>query len=154
MADTLLRRGFSDAAHFIEKIASDSRRFLHKSSAIGNESVLRSDELATVWNECREANWDGFGAMPVTQETLRNAYILLESLPLGFPAPSISAEPDGDLTLEWHRSARRTLSVSVTADGYLHYAALLGASRVYGTEAFFDEIPDAIRDLVYRVDEA
>ena len=92
--------------------------------------------------------------MPVTQETLRNAYILLESLPLGFPAPSISAEPDGNLTLEWHRSARRTLSVSVTADGYLHYAALLGASRVYGTEAFFDEIPDAIRDLVYRVDEA
>jgi hypothetical protein len=154
MADALLTRGFSDTARYIEQIASDRRRLLHKSYAIGNESVLRGDELATVWNECRDANWDGFGAVPVTQDTLRNAYILLESLPLGFPAPSISAEPDGDLTLEWHRSARRTLSVSVTADGDLHYAALLGASRVYGTEAFFDEIPDAIRDLVYRVVEA
>jgi hypothetical protein len=84
-------------------------------------------------------------------QTLRNTYQLLESLPLGFPAPSIGAEPDGQLTLEWHRSPRRTLSVSVDGDGNLHYAALLGPNRAYGTEAFFGEFPDAIRQLVWKV---
>ena len=150
MTDALLTRGFSDEAKYIEQIASDDRRFLHQSSAFGVESVLR-DELATVWEECREPNWDGFNAMPVNRSTLRNTYTLLESLPLGFPLPSISTEPDGDLTLEWHRSVRRTLSVSVTADADLHYSALIGYGRAYGTEAFFGELPDTILDLIRRI---
>ena len=128
MSGALLTRGFSDTAQYIEKVTSDGRRFLRKSSAFGIENILR-DELATVWEECRNPNWDGFDALPVTQDALRNAYLFLESLPLGYPRPSISAEPDGELTLEWHRSPRRTLSISVTPDGYLHYAALLGPNR-------------------------
>ena len=43
----------------------------------------------------------------------------LEVLPDGLPMPSPGAEPDGQLTLEWHKSAYQTLSVSVTADGDL-----------------------------------
>jgi hypothetical protein len=70
----------------------------------GLESVLR-EELATVWEECRNDNWDGHHAIAVSQDALRNAYTFLESLPIGHPAPSIGAEPDGHLTLEWYRSA-------------------------------------------------
>jgi hypothetical protein len=96
-------------------------------------------------------NWDGCEASAVSQDTLRNAYSFLESLPIGFPAPSIGAEPDGHLTLEWHRSGRRTLSVSVSPDDELHYAGLFGPSRVYGTEAYFGEVPHSILDLIRRV---
>lgn len=109
------------------------------------------EELSIVWQMCRQADWDGFGALPVTEDTLRNAYLFLESLPLGCPAPSVGAEPDGQLTFEWHRGSRRTLSVSVTSDGVLHYAALVGPNRAYGTEAFFGEAPEAILDLVRRI---
>lgn len=150
MTDGLLTRGFSDAARFIEKTAREGRRYLHESNAFGIESTVR-DELATVWEECREPNWDGFQAIPVSQDTLRSAYLFLESLPLGFPPPSIGSEPDGHLTLEWHRSARRTLSISVDPDGDLHFAALFGPNRDYGTEAFFGEVPDNILNLIRRV---
>jgi len=112
------------------------------------------DELGTVWQDCREPNWDGFGAMPVSNDMRQEARALLESFPLGFPSPSIGAEPDGSLTLEWHRSPRRTLSVSITPDGNLHFAALVGPNRVYGTEAFFGEVPDSILGLIRRVYEA
>ncbi|HJT32425.1 MAG TPA: hypothetical protein VJ783_10315 [Pirellulales bacterium] len=109
------------------------------------------DEVITLWQACRHSDWDGFGAEPVSEHVLRNAYLLLESLPWELPVPSIGAEPDGQVTLEWHRTAWRTLSVSVTPDGELHYAALIGPNKNYGTEVFFGEAAAAIIELVRRV---
>jgi hypothetical protein len=139
--------GVSDAARYIDQSTRELQRHLRKSKALGDAEAVK-DELATVYEECRVPDWDGFDAMPVEQDTLRNAYILLESLPLRIPYPSIGAEPDGHLTLEWHRSAHRTLSVSVDAEGDLHYAALIGPNQRYGKEAFFGETPNVILDLV------
>lgn len=142
--------GFSDAAEYVSKQAAKYNRHLQKSSAFGIESILQ-EELADVWEECREPDWDGYNALPVTQDALRNTYALLESLPLGFPRPSVGAEPDGHFTLEWHHSPSRTLSVSISPDAELNYAALLGLARVCGSEPFFGEIPQTISDLIRRV---
>jgi len=150
MASRLFTSGFSDAARYVQESARRGRSRFNESHVFGMAGALH-DELATVWEECRRPNWDGFQALPVSQEVLRNAYVLLESLPPGFPPPSIGVEPDGALTLEWHRSARRTLSVSVSPDDELHFAALFGPNRVYGTEAYFGEVPDSVLDLIRRV---
>ena len=56
--------------------------------------------------ECSGNNWDGYRAAPITEQTYLQACAFLDALPLGTPAPSVGAEPDGHLTLEWHRSAR------------------------------------------------
>jgi hypothetical protein len=104
-----------------------------------------------MYEQCREQNWDGYGAASVEDETYRQAYRFIESLPWGMPVPTVGAEPDGHVTLEWHRSPRRTLSVSISPDGDLHYAALLGISKAYGSEPFFDEAPAAILNLIQRV---
>jgi hypothetical protein len=141
--------GFSDEAKVVAEATHAERRRLSQTNAFSKNPLF--DELGTVWEECRHPNWDGYDALPVSQDTLRNAYVLVESLPLGFPPPSIGAEPDGELTLEWHRSARRTLSVSVTPCGELHFAALLGPNRVFGTEAFFGDIPEIILILINQV---
>ncbi len=143
-------RGFSEAARYVENETQQQRRRLNESNVFGIEGTLR-EELGEVWEQCREPNWDGFGALAVDNDTLRNTYMLLESLPLGPRPPSVGAEPDGSLTLEWHRSPRRTLSVSVSPDGDLHYAALFGPNREYGTEVFFGEIPERILALIQRV---
>ncbi len=150
MSSGLLASGFSDVARFVDEASQGSRRALHKSNVFGLESRVR-EELAAVGDECCHEGWDGYGALPIVQDTLRNAHTFLESLPYGFPAPSIGAEPDGQLTMEWHRATRRTLSVSVTPDGELHYAAILGPNRVYGTEAFFGNVPKSIQELIGRV---
>jgi hypothetical protein len=141
--------GFSEEARSIARAARNQKRESRKSATLGNKAAI--DELGAAWEECRQEGWDGYSAQPVTQDTLRNAYIFLEALPLGVPVPSVAAEPDGELAFEWHLSARRTLSVSVTPDGDLHYAGLFGPNRVYGTEAFFGRIPETILNLVRRV---
>jgi hypothetical protein len=110
-----------------------------------------AQNLATLAKRCRLPGWDGFGAEPVREETVLAAARFLQSLPHGTPPPAIGAEPDGDVALEWYRSPRRTISVSVTADGNLHYAALLGPNKQYGTEVFVGQVPEPILDLVRRV---
>lgn len=141
---------FGPSAQYVDEFTRRGRERLQQLNVFGLESLLR-EELATVWEESRSEGWDGFGAAAVSQDALRNAYYFLESLPIGFPSPSIGAEPDGHLTLEWRRSARRTLSVSVSPDDELHFAGVFGPSRVFGTEAFFGEAPEAILKLIRRI---
>ena len=146
-------KGFSDTAQFVDRTRSEAWSELRRDSMmLGLDSAV-FQELADVAKECREPDWDGYGAQPVSQETLRTAFCVLQALPLGFPAPAVGAEPDGQLTLDWYRSLRRTLSVSVSPEGELHYAALSGPNRSYGTEAFIDEVPATILNLIRRVCE-
>ncbi|NUQ60910.1 MAG: hypothetical protein HUU20_00365 [Pirellulales bacterium] len=143
-------RGGSQAAKYIQEQLAGQQRYLHKSAALGIEHVLR-DELAETWQECSQPDWDGYEALPVIWDTYQHARRFLLALPLGTWLPSIGAEPDGHITLEWHLAPRRTLSVSIAPDELLHYAALLGPARTCGTEPFFDEVPERILDLIRDV---
>ena len=110
-----------------------------------------TEDVSRIAQECSMTNWDGYGAAPIAGDTHWQACLFLDTLPLGTPAPSVGAEPDGHLTLEWYRSPRHTLSVSVSPEGDLHYAALLGPAKAYGTEPFLGDIPQSILDLIHRV---
>jgi|SRR5215472_1021924 len=111
------------------------------------------EELLKIFEECREPNWDGYGAQAVCEETYDLAHQFLAALSLSTPAPSISAEPDRHITVEWYRSPQRTLSVIISPDGELHYAALLGVERICGTEMFRGRMPEVLRDLIARFEE-
>ncbi len=148
-AGAVITPGWSDAAIFVAERTEESRRQLQSSSAVGLGVVF--NELCQVAEECESANWDGYGAEPVSIDTYRFAYRFLEALPVGTPPPSVGAEPDGDLTFEWHRGSERTLSVSVSPEGELHFSARIGIARDYGTRAFLGEVPRRIFELIQRV---
>ena len=143
--------GASETAGFVAEQIQKWRRQLQSSYALGQQAKGSFHELYQVFEECRQANWDGFGAVPASVRVFQLAYEFLEALPLGTAAPSIGAEPDGHITLDWYHSPRHTLSISVSPEGELHYAALIGASKAYGTEPFFGEVPKEIMDLIRRV---
>ena len=84
-------------------------------------------------------------------DTLALAHWVVQSLPTTIPAPELSAEPDGQITLEWYRSPTRLLSVSIDPVGSLHYAATLGGRAQYGTEPFLGDFPLALSALAYQV---
>jgi hypothetical protein len=116
-------------------------------------SVLKSalPSLDEIRRMTLQPGWDGYSAMPVSEEAYSYAYSFLETLSSNIPAPSVSAEPDGHITLEWYKSPRRILSVSISPDGELHYAALLGPNRSYGTEVYLGVTPGAILNLLRRI---
>lgn len=147
----IMTGGASDTAYFIAEQIQKGRGHLQSSHSLGLGAKSVLEDLIKVAEECRSANWDSYGAASITNETFWQAYHFLSALPFGFPTPSVGAEPDGHLTFEWHRSSRRTLSISVSPEGDLHYAALLGSSKAYGTEPFSGTVPKIILDLINRV---
>jgi hypothetical protein len=148
---TVPTRASSETARYLAMQFDEGRRRLRSSYSIGLGMMTASEELSRVSQECSRNDWDGYGAAPIAEETYLQAHAFLDALPLGTSAPSVGAEPDGHLTLEWHQSPRRTLSVSVSPEGDLHYAALVGPSKAYGTEPFLGEVPQTILDLIHRV---
>ena len=145
-------RGSSAAARFVAAQTEQGRRRLQESYSLGLRGKGVFDDLCRNFEERRVANWDGYGAEPVSEEAYRIAYRFLEALPIGTPAPAIGAEPDGHVTLEWYRSPRRTLSVSVSPEGELHYAALLpGPKKEYGTVPFAGDVPSRVLEFIREV---
>lgn len=143
--------GSSGAAEYVFKKIKEGLTQLRKSNSFGASVDAATEELRGVAEECSSVGWDGYEAAAIEQETIRQAERFLNALPLGMIAPSVGAEPDGHITFEWYRSSRRILSVSVSPEGDLHYAALFGHKKTYGTEPFFGEIPSDILKLARRV---
>lgn len=150
----LSSRGNSDVAEFVFGRIEEGLRNPQASQVVGLYGRRAYNELEQVYADCQEQGWDGYGALPITEATYRLTRKFMDALPLGLSAPAFGAEPDGQLTVEWYSSPRRILSISVSAEGELHYAALVGSSKAYGTEPFFGEVSRAIVDLIRRVTSA
>jgi hypothetical protein len=144
-------RGAGPEARFIAKQSEEGRRRLREAHSIGLGAERAFEELFVVARECGTPNWDGYGAEAVQEETCWQAYHFLEALPLGIPVPTVGAEADGHLTLEWYRNPARVLSVSISPNGMLYYAALVGSSKRSGTEPFLGEVPEDILHIIRRV---
>src|SRR5688572_3298998 len=82
-------RAASETAHFVAARAKETRNHLQNSYTLGLRGKGVFDELWLVAQDCAEENWDGYGAAPVTEEAYRQAYLCLEALPLGTPAPTV-----------------------------------------------------------------
>ena len=118
-----------------------------KPGSADEECIFRQaaiDTLSMVWEQCRNANWDGEGAEAISTETHDVARRLLEALPSGTPLPSISAEPDGQLNFEWYQAPRRLLSASISPVGTVYWAALIGSEDPRGSCQFVDQFPQTL----------
>lgn len=142
-------RGNSETAQYLDKTSQAKSQYFRESAAFSKQPAY--NELFSVWNECKISNWDGYQAFPVKEETLFNTYSFIEALPLGTSLPSIGVEPDGHLTLEWYQHPRWTLSISISPECNLYYAALFGESVERGSEVFAGIVPRTILDLIQRV---
>ncbi|MEO6742539.1 MAG: hypothetical protein ABIP20_20030 [Chthoniobacteraceae bacterium] len=122
----------------------------------GSDAAARlSAELDDVMIDCRAPGWDGYGAEAVSIPAYIAAQRFIRSLPAGIPVPKLAADTDGCINFEWHVSSRRTFAVSVHPDYKLDFAALLGSTRIHGSEPFFTtDLPDSIRQLVRRIHAA
>ncbi|MDJ0730045.1 MAG: hypothetical protein QNJ33_08635 [Crocosphaera sp.] len=141
--------GSSDTANYLEKINQNNSRYFFESVTLGKQSAYK--DLIELWDECKIKNWDGYNAFPVQEKTFKNTWYVIDALPLGCPLPSFGAEPDGHITLEWYRHPRWILSVSVSPEGYLYYAALFGDSSIKGTDTFLGNLSETILNLIERI---
>ncbi|MGH8226510.1 MAG: hypothetical protein ACREU3_01180 [Steroidobacteraceae bacterium] len=100
------------------------------------------EELA---DECREPNWDGYGANAVDTAAKAQAQRFVDLLPHRLPAPDPVPDPDGEIALTWDFGPGHILTIAIGADGTLTYAGLLGGGvKRHGVERLGATIPKAI----------
>jgi len=143
--------GVGEDAKRLEKLWAEFRRPFLDSFSLANAQQPALEELCALMEECCQADWDGYGAQPVSFEAYQNAIQFLEALPRGVPTPQVSAEPDGEVSFEWYAAPNLVYSVSVGPNNEVTYAGLFGASRTYGTELLDYEIPDSVLRCIKRV---
>ncbi|HOW51814.1 MAG TPA: hypothetical protein PLV42_07205 [bacterium] len=109
------------------------------------------NELTEIERDCFLPNWDGYGAQPVGRETIEQAWKFLKAIPPQLPRPSIGVESDGHITFEWYRSPRYVISISVSSDGRIYFASLMGNKTQRGRDIFFGELPGHIKQIILDV---
>ena len=144
-------RGVSDEAHSLDELMRVILEDLAMSVSVRHSVESSIDELNLVRSESSEPNWDGYGALAVSEEACANAGRFLRSLPTTYPAPDVAADPDGEIDVTWDYGPKATFSVSIGTDGWLAYAGLFGGNQTFGKEWFSDEIPEAILENLVRL---
>ncbi|MGD1216428.1 MAG: hypothetical protein ABR861_15715 [Terriglobales bacterium] len=142
---------WGESAVRLADIFEQIRMHLLASYAVRYRVERTLDELDVVRDEASVEGWDGYGAKPMNREAYLQAKRFLESLPTTAPQPEISADPDGDVALDWSFGSRKALSVSINERGRCTFACMRGYSTFRGTDWFDDGIPGSIANALSQL---
>ena len=146
--------GSSEASNDLQKVFEDCIIRLRRTEMWNHQGRVLS-ELKKIYWEYSEKNWDGYGALPISQEAYHEAVRFLEVLPLSWlPIPNVGPEPEGDIGFEWTFGKNRIFIVSINGTNIITYTGLLGTgNKTHGTEVFDGSIPQTIVNNISRVSQ-
>jgi hypothetical protein len=99
------------------------------------------EELEEISQECSQEGWDNYGASPINQPAIEEAWKVLEYMPLTIGIPEIVPEPHGGIGLEWRKGPNRVLVLSVVGQHKISFAAIFEGGDTHGTEYFEESLP-------------
>ena len=123
--------GMSDAARLLDQTRKEILARCNSAVTLSHNDTIEAVKEA--WQATDELWKLSADEVAVTDEVKDSAIRFIENLPLGFPQPDVTREPDGHLNLEWYRSPRGVFSVSIAPNNRLHWAALIGTESPRGT---------------------
>ncbi len=114
------------------------------------DSITHLDEA--YFKDCAEYDWDGYGALPISNQAYAEARDFLELIPSNTFMPShANGDANGSVMFEWYINAHRLLSVQIDGSRVLQYAGIIGTESFSGRVTFIDAIPkkiiEAIKDI-------
>jgi len=144
--------GFSSTNEKLSKYISNISAKFKSAESIGGSYKTTINELKSVYKECKADNWDGYNAVAISEDTYNEAEKFIDMLPLfSFKMPSVTAEPDGGIALEWYKDSRHLFVISFYGRNEIVYAGLFGGSKTHGVEYFNEQLPKAIVTNIRRI---
>jgi hypothetical protein len=144
-------RTASETGQEIYQALSNVTAHFHSSVTFGDKWHQSVNALMDVVNDCSRSGWDGYHAIPVSQETVVSALAFIRTIPLDLPLPELSATPGGEITFEWAQTSRRIVTVAVAGTGELHYAGLNGTKKSFGSYPLNGVFEPELRQLISSV---
>jgi len=118
----------SDVSKVISRKWALERNYLKGSASDWLPTVAAA--FRGVRDECQKADWDGQGALAITDQVIaiteKVVGALFALLPKGTPAPEVIPEADGEICISWVVDSDRLLSLSVGAHGKINFAGQFG----------------------------
>jgi len=144
----------SEPARRLLQMQEEIRKHLLTSYTVGSARERLLDELDDLCVKASRQGWDGYGAEPMSADAYDFAKMFIKALPTTAPLPELSADPDGEVSLDWSFGNRRALTVSVGPTGRCTFAWVLGQRSNRGTDWIEDEIPASIAFALRQLDAA
>lgn len=142
----------SEPAAALADLAEQIRMHLLNSYTVRSGTERTLTELEEVREEASIEGWDGYGGKPMHPDAYLNAKLFLEALPTMAPSPEVSADPDGDVALDWSFGPRKALSVSISGAGRCTFASIRGHRTCRGTDWVDDDgIPESIANALWQL---
>jgi hypothetical protein len=143
----------SDVSAYVVQIDDYSRSKSVKdgSAAQGENRQEVLNRLEEISEECSRLGWDGDSAVPISAPLQKVARVLIQSLPSNLEDPDLGVELDGSVTLEWRRSQTKVISISISPDNSLYFAALLDGIRKRAAYPFQTTFPNDLLRVVNEV---
>ncbi|MEW5816559.1 MAG: hypothetical protein AB1798_14345 [Spirochaetota bacterium] len=118
---------------------------------IGRPLEEAAESLLELYKDCSEKNWDGYGANPVSKDSIYEALDFIQLLPSSFPMPQILAEPSGEIGLEWYKDKKLIFAISFNGKNMITFAGIFGSNKIHGEEYFGDSIPSIVIENLRRL---
>lgn len=131
-------------AQDLRRRQADVRSDLLRSVAVRDTAEHLISELEDIASAASFRGWDGYDAAPIDPDACEFAMRFIRALPTTWPLPTLSADPDGEVSFDWHFGKRRVLSVSVGVAGKCAFAWVSGQRTSRGTDWIEHEIPATI----------
>ena len=141
----------SASATRLAAMVEEARQQLWTSYSVRQGYERALGELEDTKKEASVEGWNGYDARPMNPEAYMNARVFLESMPSTAPFPEISADPDGDVALDWSFSPGKALSVSIGATGRCTFAWMRGHRTYRGTDWLEDGVPASIANALWKL---
>ena len=141
----------SDSAVMLAEMLNQAQQELWTSYIVRRGYERALGELEETKKEASFQGWNGYDARPMNPEAYVNAKLFLESMPSTAPFPEISADPDGDVALEWFFSPGKALSVSIGPTGRCSFAWMRGRRTYRGTDWLEDGVPAQIANALWQL---
>ena len=116
------------------------------------ESLKR--ELYSLLGEAGKENWDGEGALALSEVTVAIAMDLVDRLPLYTTKPEVAATPHGEVDFDWVIDRETMLTVSVCPSKEIAFAGLFHGARLNGSEPWSGFLPHFVNCCLERLRDA
>ncbi|MEW6246675.1 MAG: hypothetical protein AB1555_08200 [Nitrospirota bacterium] len=101
-----------------------------------------------IGKQCSTAAWDGYDALPISDEAVVRTLKLIQSLPDTIASPDLVPSPEGEISFEWHDSQHRMVSVTPGPDRLIWAAMMSDEHAQYGKAPLSEGWPRVVLEIL------
>ena len=86
-------------------------------------------ELVSLPRKYADEGWDGYGALPLSEESFSSAVSFVGKMPLDFPSPRMVVDPDGEICFKWEKSRNNRIELTFSKRNTYYAVVVLNGIR-------------------------